>query len=362
MKIGVPIFDLISTTELSGVEKYTYNLLINMIRLYSGNDFIIYRRFHQELGSFSEFKTRRVIQRFFPRLMRSIAFGIDGINILHLPVYFENIPYLRKGKNILTIHDVVPLIDHNISNNGLVDYFHTLKKEISKIDMFIAVSEHTKKDIIKHLDVPEHKIRVIYEAADESYRYVQDHSIIKNKYGFDKYILFVGTLEPRKNIPNLIKAFSKLKSCDYKLVIVGKKGWKYEEIFKLVESLSLSDRIEFLGYISDKELPALYSAATLFVYPSLYEGFGLPPLEAMACGSPVIVSNKSSLPEVVGDAGILIEPEDIDGIADAMKRIIQQPLLRKELSEKGLQQAKKFSWTRCAQETIGIYREVYLKN
>lgn len=362
MKIGIPIFDLVNTIHLSGVEKYTYNLLVNMIKLDSNNNFIIYQGFRQEPGRFSEFKTRRVIQRFLPRQMRAIAFGMDRLNILHLPVYFDNIPYLKNGKNILTIHDLVPLFNPEISMEGLSDYYNRLKNELYKIDMFIAVSEHTKKDIMKYLDVPEHKIRVIYEAADESYKPVKDHSGIKKKYGLDKFILSVGTLEPRKNIPNLIKAFGKLNRRDYKLVITGKKGWKYEEIFRLVESLGLGDRIKFLGYILDEELPALYSAAELFVYPSLYEGFGLPPLEAMACGTPVIVSNRSSLPEVVGDAGILIDPEDTDGIAEAMEKILQQPSLRKELSEKGLQQAKKFSWSKCASETIELYKQIYLQN
>ena len=140
MKIGIPIFDLVNTIHLSGVEKYTYNLLVNMIKLDSNNNFIIYQGFRQEPGRFSEFKTRRVIQRFLPRQMRAIAFGMDRLNILHLPVYFDNIPYLKNGKNILTIHDLVPLFNPEISMEGLSDYYNRLKNELYKIDMFISVS------------------------------------------------------------------------------------------------------------------------------------------------------------------------------------------------------------------------------
>jgi len=362
LRIGIPIFDLVSTKQLSGVEKYIYNLLTHMIMLNSGNDFFVYHRFHQESGQFGEFKTRRVVQRLLPRQMRSMAFRMDRINILHLPVYFDNIPYLKNGRNILTVHDLVPLFDPDISMNGLPEYFDRLKNEINNIDMFIAVSENTRRDIIKLLGVPENKTRVVYEAADRRYKPVKDTSKIKKQYGLNNFILFVGTLEPRKNIRNLIMAFSKLDRKNYQLVVAGKKGWKYEEIFQIVESQGLKEKIKFLDYVPDGELPELYSAADLFVYPSFYEGFGLPPLEAMACGTPVIVSNRSSLPEVVGDAGLMVDPDDVEDIARAMEKILAQPSLRRELSKKGLRQAKRFSWKRCARETIAVYKEVYSQN
>lgn len=333
-----------------------------MIRLSNGNDFIVYKRYNQEPGKFSEFNTRKIIHRILPRQMRSIAFEMDRLNILHLPVYFKDIPFLKKGKNIVTIHDIVPLFSPDMCMDGVSEYFNRLKSDSSGFDMFIAVSANTKKDIINYLNIQEDKIRVIYEAPDERYRPIRDLSGFRAKYGLNKFVLFVGTLEPRKNIPNLIKAFAMLKRTDYQLVIAGKKGWKYADIFKLVEDRGLNDRIRFIGYIGDEELPELYSAADLFVYPSLYEGFGLPPLEAMACGTPVIVSNRSSLPEVVGDAGILVDPEEIDDIAGAMERLLQKTSLREELSGRGLQQAGKFSWQRCARETMSLYKEIYSNN
>jgi len=173
-------------------------------------------------------------------------------------------------------------------------------------------------------------------------------------------ILNVGTLEPRKNVVTLMKAFRKLmeKGFDgYKLVIAGDKGWLYEEIFKEVDRSDLKHEILFLGVVRDADLPMLYNCADMFVYPSLYEGFGLPPLEAMACGIPVIISNTSSLPEVIGNAGIMVDPGDVNSLSEAMYNVLEDKELRSQMSKNGLKRAKLFSWEKAAKEILEIYDE-----
>jgi len=175
----------------------------------------------------------------------------------------------------------------------------------------------------------------------------------------ERFILFLGTIEPRKNIINLIKAFAKLQTCEpanLKLVIGGAKGWFYEDVFARVEELGLRDEVLFPGYIPASELPLWYNAAELFVYPSLYEGFGLPPLEAMACGTPVVATNTSSLPEVVGKAGMLVDPLAVEELAEAMRRVLNDETLWQEMRGQGLRRAQGFSWTKTAQETVQVYQ------
>jgi len=168
-------------------------------------------------------------------------------------------------------------------------------------------------------------------------------------------------LEKRKNIPTLIKAFyeSKRRRTNHKLVIVGKKGWKYDDIFETIDALNLKNEVIFTGYVPKEDLVKFYNTADLFVYPSVYEGFGLPPLEAMACGCPVITSNISSLPEVVGNAGITVNPYDVEELVEAMYRVLNDEDLRKELSKKGLERSKLFSWRKTAEETWKVYEEVF---
>jgi glycosyltransferase involved in cell wall biosynthesis len=210
----------------------------------------------------------------------------------------------------------------------------------------------------------EEKIRVINEAANENFKIIQAKDILDDcmkRYNLpEKFILYVGTLEPRKNIVRLLQAFSGVhEKTGVPLTIVGKKGWKYKEIFNTFLDLNLEEKVLFTGYVEPEELPALYNLATLFVYPSLYEGFGLPPLEAMQCGCPVVTSSVSSLPEVVGDAAIKVNPRSIQEIEQAMCRLLSDENLRNNYIEQGVKQAEKFSWERCARETYQVYQEVW---
>lgn len=229
----------------------------------------------------------------------------------------------------------------------------------------IAPSEWTRKEIIEYLGVREDRIRVIFEAARESMRPLtaDQAAPVLERHSIDfPYILFVGTIEPRKNLQTLIAAYDELLRTSTEkphLVICGGRGWLDSDVFKRVEELHIRDMIHFTGYVDDDDLPALYSSALVFVYPSLYEGFGLPPLEAMACGTPVITSNSSSLPEVVGKAGLTFDPRDVKLLARNLSNVLTDVSLRGHMRISGIEQAQRFSWARAANETQVVYDEVY---
>ncbi len=235
---------------------------------------------------------------------------------------------------------------------------------IRNASRIIADSENTKRDIIDFFPKMEDKIRVIYPGTSKQEKIVDKGSIdrIKKKYEIcGKYILYTGTLEPRKNLIRLIEAYYRLvneKKIEEKLVLAGKKGWIYKDIFAKVVELNLEKRVIFTGYVLEQDKSALYSGAELFVYPSLYEGFGLPPLEAMACGIPVVVSNAASLPEVAGDAGVYINPYEVDSIAQEIYRVLIDQKLKSDLSRKGIEQAQRFSWEKTANDIVEVYREI----
>jgi glycosyltransferase involved in cell wall biosynthesis len=206
-------------------------------------------------------------------------------------------------------------------------------------------------------------VDVVYCGIDAAFRPLTEDQVaaFRSERSLpQRFILFVGTIEPRKNVARLIEAFADLRSAisDLRLVIGGAKGWFYEDVFARVEELGLEDEVLFPGYLPASELPLWYNAAELFVYPSLYEGFGLPPLEAMACGTPVVTANTSSLPEVVGDAGLAVDPLDIEGLAEAMKQVLGDDSLQQEMKVRGLRRARGFSWAKTAQETVQVYRQV----
>jgi glycosyltransferase involved in cell wall biosynthesis len=226
----------------------------------------------------------------------------------------------------------------------------------------IAVSEATKRDIVRLTGTPENKITVIYEAADSIYRPTDDPEALERvraQYALpEQIILFVGTIQPRKNLPTLIRAFhglvEKYKS-EADLAIVGRKGWLYDDVYRLVEDLGLENRVRFLGRVPTDDLLFLYNASKMLVLPSYYEGFGLPPLEAMACGVPVVVSDTSVMPEVVGDAALRVPHEDVEGFTVAMWRLLSDDALRADMIAKGEKRVKCFSWERAARETLAVY-------
>jgi glycosyltransferase involved in cell wall biosynthesis len=285
-----------------------------------------------------------------------------GVDLFHATDHL--LPRLSHVQSVFTLHDLIFRF-YPETHKPLNRWFLTLMMPhfLRAADAIIAISECTKKDAVRLYGLDEPKISVIYEAVHPHFSAAPREAIsaVRRKYGLpENFILSLGTLEPRKNLTSLLDAYHALRNqgSQRKLVIVGKKGWLYGDFFRKLRELALEDEVIFPGFVPDEDLPAFYSAADLFVFPSLYEGFGLPVLEAMACGLPVIASNSSSLPEVAGEAGMLIDPCDIDALVKAMQSALTDEGKRRKMKEKGLQQAAKFSWEKAARETLRVYRKV----
>lgn len=341
----------------TGFGFYVSNLIANLERIDKKNRYYFLKPATE--ADFSTPKRWLWDQLTIPRLAREVR-----ADILHQPCF--STPVFYRGKVVVTIHDLISVFfGYNIPFWSRQFFGKWMPFTYRFADHLIAVSQHTKEDAVRVLGIKPERITVIHEAADAKYHLIKDKAALRRtcqRYGIGRgpFILHVGTLEPRKNLPFLVRAFAKAKPeiGETKLVIIGKKGWYYDGLFRLVNQLQLDSEVIFTGYVEDDDVPALYNAASLFTFPSQYEGFGLPPLEAMACGTPVISSNTSSMPEVVGQAGILLPPKDEEQWAAAIVRVINSPALAAELSAKGLKQAKKFSWEKCARETIAVYQRV----
>lgn len=263
-------------------------------------------------------------------------------------------PSLGKSKVVIIVYDVSFLVYPQYTHDSILKYYNKyLPDSIRQADKIITISEHAKSEIMHYYKVPDEKLDIVYPAVDHKRfndRQV-DISHVKSKYALkEKYILFTGTIEPRKNILGLLEAYSLLPkkiTNNYQLVLAGGKGWLDEDIHRRLQELEELD-IVVTGYVEDDELPKLYKGAAVFVYPSFYEGFGMPPLEAMACGVPVITSNNSSLPEVIGQAGISVNATDSQELSRQIEKVLSNPALAKKMISAGYRQAKKFSWSDSA--------------
>ena len=296
-------------------------------------------------------------------MRRKLIQVLDGADVFHSS---DVLLWEQPGAlNVVTIHDLTTLLfpEHHTANTcemqALVRRFAQ-----EKADTVIAVSEATKRDILANLEIPNERVRVVHNGVGSAFHPIENRESLTRvltPLGLSPggYILHVGTIEPRKNLVRLVDAYYQARQAipppAPKLALAGSKGWQFREVFKRVEELMLWEEVVFLGMVPTDILPALYSGAALFAYPSLYEGFGLPPLEAMACGTPVVASNTSSLPEIVGDAGVLIDPTDAGALADALTSLLNDAERRADLSTRGLARAKLFSWRRTAAEMLKIY-------
>lgn len=383
MKIAIDISPF-ATPKRTGIANSTFNFCKNLQKVDKENEYILfansYRHFQflrEAIEGIGISKSRNISTQIsrVPKTILELMWKYihipsvehlvhEKIDIFHIMSVGAINPPLRTAKLVATIYDLIPIKFPDFIGEKISKRF--INNVISKADMVIAVSNSTKEDILEYFDIPGNKVEVVAPGFDsELYRQIQGKSMIdkiKAKYGIDrKYILFVGEIKPNKNLERLMKAYSILPNylkSDCLLVICGKKGWFFEGVFRAVKELKLEEKVIFTGYIPDEDLPFLMNGAEVFVCPSLYEGFGLPPLEAMACGTPVISSKVSSLPEVIGDAGILINPNDVEGLSNAILRILSSNELRAQLSEKGLKQANKFSWEKTASQTVEIYNKV----
>jgi glycosyltransferase involved in cell wall biosynthesis len=273
----------------------------------------------------------------------------------------------KKVRRFITVYDLIPVLFPDFVTKANVNQFKKNLNSITPETWVICISNSTKNDLVNyHNNLNPEKVFVTHLAASELFYPVKDGELLKQvrkKYNIPEspYILTVATIEPRKNIRAVLYAFRDLilqeKISDLNLVLAGIRGWKYQEVVDFIEtSPDLSSRVFYTGYIHDNDLAAIYSGAATFVYPSLYEGFGLPPLEAMQCGVPVICSKTSSLPEVVGNAGIMVAPNDTQELSSSIMKIYTDNSLKQQLSQKALNRSKKFHWSKCIHETIKVYQ------
>ncbi|MFQ5849621.1 MAG: glycosyltransferase family 4 protein [Candidatus Binatia bacterium] len=275
-------------------------------------------------------------------------------------------PVMPGTRTVVTIHDLSFVREPDTALPAMKAHLTKwVPDALRRADHIIAVSEATRRDLMELYQTPPEKTTVLYHGVGPEFRPVTDSSRlagVRQKYrlGERPFILSLGTIQPRKNYQRLIQAFAQMDS-SVELVIVGRKGWLYDAILDEVTRQNLAERVRFIGFVAEADLPALYSAATLFAYPSLYEGFGMPVLEAMACGTPVIASNQSAVPEVIGEAGLLVNPRDVTAIASAMSRLLSEPTLREQSSHAGRAQAAKFTWTAMATDLLSLYQMLLRK-
>ncbi len=354
----------------SGVENYTLSLLERMIREDKQNKYVLfYNGLSPKQAEDLRFLNTSVVARRIPNKLLALSTtfarkpdfaGLIGkFDCLFMPNI--NHVVLGAGKRlVVTVHDLSPVVlpeYYNIRRR----LWHSsvgFRRTLTRADHIIAVSEYTKQELISVLGLPAAKITVVYQGVDAKRFTPQiDVSVlrdVRNRYGLPgEFILYCGTLEPRKNVEGLLAAWESMEQ-QLPLVIAGKPGWKYQSIFARARKSKRAKQIQFLGFVEEADKPALYKLARVFAFPSLYEGFGLPVLEAMAVGTPVVTSSVTSLPEVCGSAAVLVNPYDHAEIARALDVVVQDATLRERLSAAGIAQASNFSWDKTAAETLQV--------
>lgn len=371
MKIGIEARP-IRWSYGTGIGNYTYDLIAKLAEIDPVND---YTFLWPDDNPFPGIPfTREYSYYFLPKdderetLEMPYWLTREGVDVFHLTQNGFRIPELKSCKIIVTIHDLIPyFLPEMVRPSFLKRFIHEMPYIVEQADRIITVSEASKADIITIFKIHPVKITVVPSAPSVAYRLLPKEETkrkLRNQYGIKKtYILYVGGLNPRKNISELIYAYSKIYRDlpdGQQLLIFGPNGQHLDRLQLLVRSLNLEEMVRFPGFVPTEDLPVFYNGADLFVYPSLYEGFGLPPIEAMACGTPVITSNVSSLPEVVGDAAVQINPYDTLELADAIFRVLTDELLRESLIKKGLAHCRKYDWTRIARQILEIYQDAVI--
>jgi glycosyltransferase involved in cell wall biosynthesis len=355
-----------------GVRTYLANLIQAILATDDESTYIVYTNEPDAFGRWRDNHPNLNLKRLpTPSGRLNLLFGFAACAFRDRLALFHSqyvLPLYLPCRSVLTIHDILfeshPEFFPKVHRRLLKSFIPLSARRASRI---ISVSEYTKGEIVKYYGVSDQKITVIHEGASERFGPILDQGVISkalSRYGMKrKYILFVGRIEPRKNIAGLLRAFDYVKKRgneDISLVIVGQQDalFKETELSDTIEAMGLSRDVFFTGGVSEEDLAILYNGAEVLVYPAFAEGFGLPVLEAMACGTPVITSNTTSLPEVVGKAALTVNPYDSEGIGRALERMLSDDALKKDLSTKGLQRAKVFGWAKAAQETIQLYQGV----
>lgn len=368
MKIGIDV-RVLGFKQIGGVATYTYNLIANLAKIDADNEYIIFHSLPEDFTFGKRNFRMKVIQvpsyEFFKeQLALTYEVNRGRLDIFHSPFYLP--PIVRLSKTILTIHDLNP--DENpelYQDKKMVSYFRKWRRKVArKTDRIITVSNYVKKKVENSLLIPKTKIGTIHSAQDEKFSRIANEDLIerieRDYYIKGDFLLYVGHIQPWKNLNRLIEAFALIKrrGIKEKLVLVGGKGWATKEIETLTKELGLKGEVTITDFVPGDDLPLFYQAASAFVFPSLMEGFGIPVLESMACGTPVVCSNVTSLPEVAGGAAIFFNPLDVPEMAEAIFRVLTDEGLRKDLVKKGLKRCKEFSWEKTAKETLGVYKEM----
>jgi glycosyltransferase involved in cell wall biosynthesis len=356
----------------TGIGTYTYQLAKNVCQLDKLNDYLLF--FPDE--NLTDFEIEENVdiknitdlkkENFWEEIDIPNLLSNTGIDIYLVPQNGIGLPLEKTCPFVITLHDVIPYrMEETVGPQYLKIFKNQVPEIIKRCDAIITVSEFSKKDIIDTFDFPKDKIFTTHLAAEDIYfprNKIKCREFINFKYNInDRFILYVGGFSPRKNIKGLIKAFSMIKSSlptSCKLVILGKRGRSYYEYRDYAISLNLKDDVIFTGYVPVNELPVFYNAAEIFCYPSFYEGFGLPPIEAMACGTPTIASNTTSIPEILEDAAIYIDPFSSSDIGEKLFDLLGNEDLKYSMYYKGLEQSNKYSWKKTGLETIEILKNI----
>ncbi len=389
MRIGIDAQTILNPKmgDAAGLGHYTYQLIRHLLKTDKENEYFLffsYRVRQKDIEKIERFGNPNIkIKRFpfsyykkflpivYSEMLANSFFLKHKLDVLHIP----------GGRAPLAYREKLVITAHNLAIKKFPELFS--KKEIlksrikppayNKADVTIATSESAKRDLINSFDIDENKIRVVHNAFDE--KFFRDATLteiqkVKNRYKIDgEYILFMNTIKPLNNLSRLIEAFSKSRlilkgkkpNSNYKLVLAGKSGWLADEIKQIAKDFGLKNEVIFPGYIEPKDLNALFAGADAFVSIPIYEEFGSPVLEAMACGTPVICSDVSSLPEITNGAAQIVNPYDIDSIKNTILDILDNDRLKEEMKKKGLEQARKFHWRKTAEETVKVYEEVVEK-
>ncbi len=367
--LNAHLLNLSGNYRSAGINWYIYHLLRNLSS--SEFDFTV---FLSESRAAEHFDHLRLIRSHLPthqpiarilweQFVQPFALRRERIDLYHALAFAG--PVAISTPWVVTIYDLsFALYPQSFKTANRIYLTWAVRDAVRRADRIIAISASTQRDLVRIFGVAPDKIAVVYCGLNPAFAPAPREQVeaFRAQRGLpDRFILHVGTLEPRKNIARLIHAFADAKRrahLPHRLILVGARGWKYADVDAAIAEENVADDVILAGYVPQDELPCWYRAADLFAYPSLYEGFGLPPLDAMACGTPVITSDASSLPEVVGDAGLVIAPDDTDGLADAIARVLSDRTLCEQMSARGLEQAAKFSWARAARETINVYRSI----
>lgn len=358
----------------TGIGTYTDKVLRYLLKFdrenfyniyWSGENYDDFQKDNTKLIMASKKHHRFFEQNYFPQNIKE-----ENIDIYHVPQNGIGLNENIECKKVATMHDLIPYImPETVGKGYLLKFLKDVPKVVEMCDGLITVSEYSKQDILKFFPIDKDKIFVTPLAAEDIYKPLDKEKcreFLEVQYNITKpFILYIGGFSPRKNVKALISAFSKVYNKldkEYNLVIVGAARDQKQYLSEFSMSLELEEKIIFTGFAPEEHLPILYNGCEVFVYPSLYEGFGLPPLEAMNCGTPVITSNLTSIPEVVGDAGILINPYNELELPEALIKLLNSEKLKKEYIEKGLQRSKSFSWDNTAKNTLAAYKKIHETN